>query len=147
MKNKAEKAAALMTKHGIKLSDTDAARQYIDVANGKATSWTIDLGRAVEIAKKAEAELKSRGIKAKDRLGAELEYLGPGASSKKYKYGVQATSMRCRRYRDGWRIMFATTEKQWPGKPSSLRVRSREQVEAAAASLAWIKAQAEMAAA
>ena len=103
---------------GIKVTDIPAVIDFIKAVNGKAVQHTIPPREVIDLARTAEKALEKKGIAVSRRTGCEYEFTSAAPKAKSYKYAAVCTTVRFRRFREGWRIMSAERIKRFPGGES-----------------------------
>lgn len=117
-------------KNGIKITETETIKALVEAANGKAETYTLSGFGVISLAHQAEKMLESKGIALSGRAGCEFSYMSQPPEKQSYKYGVQCSSVRLRRYAEGWRLMAYSRALRFPREPEHMAIHLKpEQVE------------------
>lgn len=109
-------------KRGVSIRNSDELAAWLEEVNRRAKSWTANFEMIREWSAFAEARLATDGVPVRSRVGVEIVALTGGPSTVAYKYPVIGSSVRLRRFRDGWRMMSLQRLKRYPRQKEQVRV-------------------------
>lgn len=109
-------------KRGVAISATEEIAAWLHQVNGRAKSWTASPEDIYGWAKFAEDRLTSDSIPVRCRVGVEIVVKTRGPIAISYKYPVIGSSVRLRRFRDGWRLMSVSRVKRYPRQKEQVHI-------------------------
>lgn len=94
-------------KHTRGLSFSAKLAAVLDQVNGKARAWTVSPEDLIDLAHECEEEMDARGIRVKNRPGAQVHYRPAGKASRFQNGKSITTYIIMHRVHDGWRLSHA----------------------------------------
>lgn len=85
----------------IKITDTEAMRDYLDAVNGRAVSFVATPRELQAFADRAETRLEKAGLPRARRVGVIVRARTAGPSAKAYQYSVIGNEVELKGFREG----------------------------------------------